>query len=141
MSSQPVPAEIDEALSRHPQLVQKLLLQIREIIFAVAAETEGVGMLTETLKWGEPAYLTEESKSGTTIRLGATKMRPGSCAVLFNCKTSLAEHFRTHFATDFEFEGTRALIINPNTPLQGRPLRLFLRAALTYHRQKRPGFY
>ena len=45
------------------------MLQLRQRIFAVA-EAEGVGSLDETLKWGEPAYLTRPRR-GTTIRLGS----------------------------------------------------------------------
>lgn len=136
MKSPPVPQTVAEALSRYPEQVRARLLEIREIIFAVAAETEGAGPLTETLKWGEPAYLTEASKSGTTIRLGTVKSAPEHCAVLFNCKTTLVETFRTHFPGDFAFEGNRALLIPIARALPRQPLKLCLRAALTYHRRK-----
>jgi len=115
--------------------VRARLLEIREAIFAVAAQTAGVGPLTEMLKWGEPAYLTEASRSGTTIRLGTTRSAPGACAVLFNCNTTLVETFRSHFAGDFAFEGNRALIVPVVGPLPDVPLKLCLRAALTYHRR------
>lgn len=137
MKSPPVPGPISEALSRYPEQVRVRLLEIREMIFAVAAETEGSGPLTETLKWGEPAYLAGASKSGTTIRLGSTRSAPQDCAVLFNCKTSLVETFRNHFPDDFTFEGNRALLVPVARTLPREPLKLCLRAALTYHRQKR----
>ena len=35
------------------------LLEIRALIFSVAGATDGVGPLVETLKWGQPRYLTE----------------------------------------------------------------------------------
>ncbi|WP_371826586.1 DUF1801 domain-containing protein [Ensifer sp. PDNC004] len=111
-------------------------MEIREIVFSVAAETQDIGALTETLKWGEPAYLTEARKSGSTIRLGTTKSAPDKCAVLFNCKTTLVETFRAHFADDFAFEGNRALIVPATGALSREPLMLCLRAALTYHRSK-----
>jgi len=136
MKSPPVPGPVSEVLSRYPEPVRVRLLEIREMIFAVAAETEGVGPLTETLKWSEPAYLTEASKSGTTIRLGSTKSAPQDCAVLFNCKTSLVETFRTYFPDGFTFEGNRALLVPVAQTLPREPLKLCLRAALTYHRQK-----
>ncbi|MFC0010701.1 DUF1801 domain-containing protein [Devosia nitrariae] len=115
------------------------MLEIREIIFMVATETDEVGPLTETLKWDEAAYLTEASKSGTTIRLGTTRSAPEECAVLFNCKTMLIETFRTYFADDFAFEDNRALIVPTSQPLPREPLILCLRAALTYHRWKGAG--
>jgi hypothetical protein len=139
MTSPPVSGPVAEALSRYPEPVRARLLEIRETIFAVAAETEAVGPLTETLKWGEPAYLTEASKSGTTVRLGTVKSAPEECAVLFNCNTTLVETFRTHFADAFAFEGNRALLVPTAGPLSREPLMLCLRAALTYHRRKRVG--
>jgi hypothetical protein len=139
MKTPPVPGLVVEALSRYPEPVRARLLELREMVFAVAAETEGVGPLTETLKWGEAAYLTEASKSGTTIRLGTIKSAPGDCAVLFNCKTTLIETFRTHFADDFAFEGNRALVVSRTGALPREPLMLCLRAALTYHWRKGAG--
>lgn len=135
MTSPPVPAAVAEVLSRYPAQLRARLLEIREIIFAAAAETGGTGPLTETLRWGEPAYLTQISKSGTTIRLGTTRSAPEACAVLFNCKTTLVETFRTHFPDDFAFEGNRALLMPITRALPQEALKLCLRAALTYHRR------
>lgn len=139
MKSPPVPGPVAEALSHCPEQVRARLLEIRGMIFAVAAQTEGVGPLTETLKWGEPAYLTEASRSGTTVRLGTTRSAPDACAVLFNCRTTLVETFRTHFAGEFAFEGNRALLMPATGALPQEPLMLCLRAALTYHRRKGAG--
>ena len=140
MTSPKMPAPVAEALSRYPDPVRARLLEIRRTIFTVAAQTEGVGPLTETLKWGEPAYLTEQSRSGTTIRLGTLKTMPDKCAVFFNCKTRLIDTFRTHFSDDFDFEGNRALIIPVTGPLSDGPLAFCLRTALTYHRRKGAGY-
>ena len=35
---------------------------LRQLIFETAAATEVVGELEETLKWGEPSYLTPKTK-------------------------------------------------------------------------------
>lgn len=129
----PLPTAIEEALARYPEPVRWRLLTIREMIFTIAAQTTGVGPLTETLKWGEPAYLTEASRSGSTIRLGMVRSAPDRCAVLFNCQTTLIDTFRAHFADDFTFEGNRALLLPATAPLRATPLALCLRAALTYH--------
>ena len=66
----PIPQPVADVLARHPSPVRARLLDIRALIYSVATKTGGVGPLTETLKWGEPAYLTEASKSGTTISSG-----------------------------------------------------------------------
>lgn len=138
MTSPPISAVVADAFARYPVPVRAQLLDIRAMIFAVARATDGVGSLTEALRWGEPAYLTEESRSGTTIRLGVSKLAPDKAAIFFNCKTTLVETFRTHFGEVFDFEGNRALIVLSSAQLPNEPLVLCVRAALTYHRQKRP---
>lgn len=135
MTSPPVPAAVAAVLAHHAEATRTRLLQVRDLIFLVAGETEGVGPLTETLKWGEPAYLTQASKSGTTIRLGVAKSAPGQCAVFFNCKTTLVSTFRIHFGHDFAFEANRALLMPTTGALPTGPLALCVRAALTYHRR------
>ncbi|MBM3094655.1 DUF1801 domain-containing protein [Ensifer canadensis] len=137
VTSPPVPRDVAEVLARHAEPIQARLLQVRDLIYALAGETDGVGPLTETLKWGEPAYLTEASGSGTTIRLGVAKSAPERCAVFFNCRTTLVETFGIHFADDFTFEGNRALLIPAIGDLPREPLALCLRAALTYHHDQR----
>ena len=139
MTVPPVPDAVFRALSRHPENVRGRLLEIRHLIFTLAAEIGDVGPLTETLKWGEPAYLTEFSRSGTTIRLGATREAPQDSALLFNCKTSLVAMFRTAFPADFKFEGNRALVIPADCAMPCKPLLFCLSAALTYHRRSGTG--
>lgn len=136
MHRSPIPQPVAEALSRYPAPIRARLLEIRALIFAEAEATPGVGPLSETLKWGEPAYLTEASKSGSTIRLGMVNSAPDDCAVLFNCKTTLIDSFRSRFGDTFRFDGNRALLVDGTRPLPQLPLGLCLRAALTYHRRK-----
>lgn len=135
MSSPPVPDAVARAFSTYEAPVRRRLLEVRELIFAVAAETESVGPLTEALRWGEPAYLTEAGRSGSTIRLGVVRTIPDSCAALFNCHTTLVDTFRTQFANDLRFDGNRAVILPLSGPLPVAPLAFCLRAALTYHRR------
>jgi len=65
-----MPREVSRAFDALPASIGKRLLQVRALIFATAAAHDDVGRLAETLKWGEPAYLTDETGSGSTIRLG-----------------------------------------------------------------------
>jgi hypothetical protein len=46
MTSPPVPEPVAEALLRYAEPVRARLFEIRDMIFAVAAETKGVGPLT-----------------------------------------------------------------------------------------------
>lgn len=52
-----------------------------------------------------------------------------------NCRTTLIETVRAHFADAVEYEGSRALLIPVTGPLPEAPLAFCLRAALTYHRR------
>ena len=110
---------------------------MRRLIYQVAGETPGVGPLTETLKWGEPAYLTEASKSGSTIRLGWKPAAPGRYALYFNCRTDLVDRFRSEFGDLLRFEGNRAVILDIAAEPPVAALAGCLRAALTYHCDKR----
>jgi len=132
-----MPANVAATFASYPLAVSSQLAEVRRLIFAVAAEAEGVGPLTETLKWGEPAYLTERTKSGSTIRLGPVAGLSDRCAVLFNCNTTLVEDFRAQFADALAFSGNRAIVLRTDTTLPDDPLRSCIRMALTYHRARK----
>jgi hypothetical protein len=132
----PLPREVSRAFDAFPAPIGKRLLQVRELIFATAAAHEEVGRLTETLKWGEPAYLTEKTGSGSTIRLGRVKDCEHA-AILFNCKTTLIDTFRERFPDQFEYRQTRALLLPVAGALPKRPLSVCLSLALTYRLDRR----
>ena len=112
---------------------------MRDLIFKTAAEIEGVGPLKETLKWSEPAYLTEATGSGSTIRLGWFRSSERESAVLFNCRTTLVDNFRVQFPNAFAYEKNRAILLDVRERLPKAPLSVCLGMALTYHR-RRQGF-
>jgi hypothetical protein len=128
---------VAQAFEAFPPGVRRKLLRLRALIFATAAATPGVGELEETLKWGEPAYLTSQSKSGSTVRIGWNRKRPTQYAMYFNCQTTLVETFRTLFPDDFSFDGQRALVFDEADPVPTDALAYCIAAALTYHRQPR----
>jgi Domain of unknown function (DU1801) len=132
----PAPAEVAAVFSTFPASVRATLLQVRELIFETAAHIEGVGALTEMLKWGEPAYLTEATGSGSTIRLGWFRSADRECAVLFNCRTTLVDDFRSQFPEVFAYEKNRALLLASGKKLPEAPLTTCLGMALTYHRRR-----
>lgn len=107
------------------------LMEMRDLIFEVAAKTDGVGVLEETLKWGQPAYLTPETKSGSTIRLGAPK--DGGAALYAHCQTTIISDFRGLFPDEFTYEGNRAVRFADGDDLKPDALSLLIKSALTYH--------
>lgn len=128
---------VEAHFKRYPATVRKKLLALRELIFDVAAETEGVGQLQETLKWGEPAYLTSQSKSGSTVRMDWKAKSPSQYAVYFNCNTGLVDTFRTIFPNDFKFEGRRAIVFDIADHVPKDALAVCLSASLTHHVTKK----
>ena len=124
---------VERVFDTFPNGSRQGLLQLRDLIFDVAAQTPGLGRLHETLKWGQPAYLTPKTKAGSTIRLGVPKN--GGFAAHVHCRTSIVSDFQKLFADDFAFEGNRAIHFKPSDDLPVEKLELFIRSALTYHRR------
>lgn len=124
-----------QAFDAAPLPVRKRLLVLRELILKTAAANAGVGDIEETLKWGEPAYLTTASRSGSTIRIGWKPASPDRYALYFNCKTDLIETFKTIFPNDFQFEGNRALVFDVKKPLPDATA-FCIDAAFNYHKRK-----
>lgn len=130
-------AEIVKVFATYPAAIRSKLMALRQLIFDTAAATEGVGPIEETLKWGEPAYLTTATGSGSTIRLGWKPSAPSRYAVYFHCKTSLVDTFRAIYGDDFIFEGNRAIVFQASDHMPIMPLAACMAMALTYHRNKR----
>lgn len=131
-----MPADVAAAFEAFPSKVRSRLREVRQLIFETAGRLEDVGPLTETLKCGEPAYLTEATGSGSTIRLGRTRGDETTCAVFFNCQTNLVSTFRSQFPDEFAYQGDRALLLNVSGRLPVAPLASCSALALTYHQTK-----
>jgi Domain of unknown function (DU1801) len=121
----------------YPPAMRRKLMSLRKLIFETAAHTDGVGKIEETLKWGEPAYVTSQSKSGSTVRIDWKKSAPSQYAMYFHCQTNLVETFRTLFPNEFKFEGNRAIVFNETDVVPLDSLAYCIAAALTYHRDKK----
>jgi len=111
------------------------LLRMRDLIFETAHTMPEVGPIEEALRWGQPAYLTSESKSGTTIRLGTAGGDGLHVAMFFNCRTTLVGSFRGLFDDVFQFEGDRAILVPVAQPVPKEELAECIAMALAYHRR------
>jgi len=123
------------AFQSYPADMRERLLALRSLIHAVAADTPGVGPLQETLKWGQVSYLTPESGSGTTVRIGHDKAS-GEPALFVNCQTTLLSRYRALYPDAFIYDGQRGVVIGADADQQA--LRHVVALALTYHRNKKP---
>lgn len=126
-------SEVQEVFDSYPAKVKKRLFLLRQLIFDVSRDTEEIGSIEETLKWGEPSYLTSETKSGTTIRIAWESSRKDEYAMHFNCRTTLIETFKSLYPQSFAFEGNRSLIFHVEDSIPKKELRDCIRLALTYH--------
>ena len=130
------PITVERVFNTYPSKIRRALLVIRKLIFHTAAATPGVGALEETLKWGEPAYVTSKSRRGSTIRLVWKRTRPTEFAIYFNCQTRLVDTFRTLFPSGRRFEGNRAIVFSQSEAIDEGVLSVCIVAALTYHPHK-----
>lgn len=126
-------AELKPVYAQFPPPARRVLLQLRDLIYTTAASDARIGPLEETLKWGEPAFLTPTTKSGTTVRCAWKAKHPDDVALYVHCQTRLIETFRTLYAGDLRFEGNRAILFAIAQPLPEDALTRMIHAALTYH--------
>ena len=96
-------------------------------------EIEEIEELEETLKWGEPSYLT---KYGSTIRIAWKAKNPNQYAMYFKCTSKLVPTFKILYKNAFNFEGNRAIIFKFEDNIPPTELKKCIAAALTYHKVK-----
>ena len=125
--------EVARVFAGYPEPIRKKMMRLRQLVLDTASETEGVDKLEETLKWGEPSYLT---KGGSTIRVDWKDREPDQCAMYFNCNTSLVDTFKALYGDVFTFEGNRAIMFGGNDELPVDELKHCVSLALIYHRVK-----
>ncbi|PCJ07210.1 MAG: hypothetical protein COB16_12090 [Rhodobacteraceae bacterium] len=124
-------AKVEQAFDLDDAEARRGLLALRALIFDIAAELPAVGRVEETLRWGQPAYLTPDSKSGSTLRLGVPK--GARFGVFVHCQSQLIPEYLTTFPAWDRVEGTRAVLFDRASEVE--PLRhgWLIKRALTYH--------
>jgi hypothetical protein len=125
--------EVESLFANYPDCVRDKILELRDLVIETAKEIESISMLEETLKWGEPSYLT---KIGSTLRMDWKPKYPGQYALYFKCTSRLIETFKVVFGDTFNFEGNRAIIFQLDDKLPRNELKSCIKAALTYHKVK-----
>jgi hypothetical protein len=129
--------EAEAVFNAYPRPLKARLLALRRLIFATAKATAGVGALQETLKWGQPSYLTPQTKSGSTIRIDRVKSAANQYAIYFHCQTDLVETFRGLYQTEFCYGGNRCMLFDASDKPPDAALRHCVALALTYHLNRR----
>lgn len=132
MSVRSMPVPVQTAVARVDADKRPALMRAREVILEVAATDPRIGEIEETLRWGEPAYITTKARTGSTIRLGVEKAS-GAPAVFFNCKTTLVEEFQGQFGSALRYAKNRAVLVDDDGDAFEAALKSCVAAALTYH--------
>jgi len=125
--------EVAEVFNMYPKRMRQKLMLLRQLVLDTASETEGIITLEETLKWGEPSYVT---KGGSTIRIGWKESKPDQYVLYFDCKTSLVDTFKERYGNEFKFEGNRAIVFNGSDVLPIDEVKHCILLSLTYHSRK-----
>lgn len=130
--------QILDSFSRNlPTHTAGTLFKLRDLIFKIAEKHPEIGPIEESLKWGQPSYAPQKKCTGTPIRLGTIKDAPHKLGLFVHCQTDIIENFRLKHNTLFEWDKTRALIIDSTKPIPFAALETFILMALTYHIKKK----
>ena len=124
--------KVKDKFETYPEHISILLINLRALIFSVA-EQDGIADITETLKWGEPSYI---STIGSVIRIDWKAKYPDQYCMYFNCKTSLIETFKEVYGDTFSYEGSRAIIFNTGQKLPLIELSHCISMSLRYKKIK-----
>ncbi len=128
---------VKDIFDAYPQDIKGSIMMLRSLIFDIASAHPQIGDLEETLKWGQPSYLTVQSKSGSTIRIDQITSESGRYAMYFHCQTNLIETFRTIFPSQFTYQGNRAIVFDLKDKIPQKELKSCILLALTYHLNKK----
>ncbi len=131
--------EVAAVFDAYPKEVKPKLILLRQLIFDIASRTDGVGELEETLKWGQPSYLTTQTKSGSLVRIDQIKSQEGKYAIYFHCQTTLVDTFKEMYRGQFVFGGNRSILFGVKDKVSVEELGHCISMALTYHLNKNQG--
>lgn len=109
-------------------------MRLRELVIKTANDLDGLEVLEETLKWGEPSYLT---KYGSTVRMDWKAKNPKQFALYFKCTSLLVPTFKQLYKNILSFEGDRAIVFSLDDSLPEKELMHCISLALTYHKVKK----
>ncbi|PIE50949.1 MAG: hypothetical protein CSA38_00730 [Flavobacteriales bacterium] len=125
--------EFEAKLETYPDFVRDKLKDLRELVIETAEEIPEITDLEETLKWGEPSFLT---KTGSTLRMDWKKKNPNQYQMYFKCTSRLVETFKLVFGDLFEYEKNRAIIFQLDQEIPVIELKKCIKATLMYHKVK-----
>ena len=133
---QHAPAPLLERIATWSDGAQQALWTCRAL-FHTVAEERGVAPLTESLKWGQPAWRPRQPRTGTTLRMDWTQADPAHLMLHVDCKTMLAARMRTLYPDLPDNDGRRRIAVALDRPLPEQALAHLAEMTFTYHRARR----
>ena len=127
--------QTDEIYDRYVPPVRDRLLRLRRLILETARRNSEVGDVQETLKWGQPSFLTGKPKTGTTIRIDRDGSGASDVALFVNCQTSLVSEWRVLYP-HLRYGGNRSVNFRADEPLPEAESCQMVSMALRYHLDK-----
>lgn len=125
--------EVEAVFENYPEPIREKMLSLRRVVFETAAETDGVGTVKETLRWGEPSYITD---GGTTVRMDWKPSDPDQYALYFHCQTAVVDTCKEVYGDVLRCEDNRAIVFDEDQELPVEEVKHCLSMALTYHDRK-----
>ncbi|WP_116218710.1 DUF1801 domain-containing protein [Allomuricauda sp. ARW7G5W] len=125
--------EFKDKLLSYPDFVRGKMQFLRELVLETAIEIPEITNLEETLKWGEPSFLT---RTGSTLRMDWKKKAPEQYQMYFKCTSRLVETFKLVFGDLFTYEKNRAIIFQLEQEIPVLELKKCIKATLIYHKVK-----
>ena len=125
--------KVEAVFANYPDFVRDKMQYLRKLVIETAEEMQDVTILEETLKWGEPSFVT---KNGSTLRMDWKEKMPDQYAMYFQCTSRLVDTFRLVFDHKFQYEGKRAIIFQLNEKIPELELKECIKASLRYHNVK-----
>lgn len=125
--------EVEAIFENYPETVNKKMKVLRALVIEVAKETESINFLEETLKWGEPSFIT---KHGSTLRMDWKAKAPDQYAMYFKCTSRLVETFKKVYGNLFQYQGNRAIVFSLDQEVPVEALKACIKATLRYHKVK-----
>ena len=125
--------KVKEKFESYPSFIRNKMYSLRKLVIQTAEEIEDLEELEETLKWGEPSYIT---KNGSTIRMDWKESSPDEYAMYFHCQTKLVDTFKELYRDKFKFEGNRSIVFGRGEKIAENELKHCISIALNYHKVK-----
>jgi hypothetical protein len=124
---------VNLVFTNYPDFVRDKMQFLRELVVETAEEISDLFVLEETLKWGEPSFVT---KNGSTLRMDWKEKTPDQYLMYFKCTSRLVETFKVVFGDLFEYEKNRAIVFQLDQEIPVNELKKCIRATLMYHKVK-----